>query len=53
MGKITLEMLAKCPSHTKKKRDETLQHYLKRLTHLYFAEKGLDEIVSTIRVFPL
>ncbi|XP_031559465.1 protein phosphatase 1 regulatory subunit 42-like [Actinia tenebrosa] len=44
MGKITLEMLAKCPSHTKKKRGETLNHYLKRLTHLYFAEKGIDEI---------
>ncbi|KXJ18282.1 Protein phosphatase 1 regulatory subunit 42 [Exaiptasia diaphana] len=44
MGKITLEMLAKCPSHTKKKKDENLQHYLKRLTHLYFAEKGVDEI---------
>ena len=46
MGKITLEMLAKSPSHTKKRRDETVQQYARRLTHLYFSEKNIDEIVS-------
>ena len=46
MGKITLEMLAKSPSHTKKRRDETVQQYVRRLTHLYFYEKNIDEIVS-------
>lgn len=46
MGKITLEMLAKSPSHTKKRRDETAQQYARRLTHLYFSEKNIDEIVS-------
>ncbi|PFX27342.1 protein phosphatase 1 regulatory subunit 42-like [Stylophora pistillata] len=44
MGKITLEMLAKSPSHTKKRRDETVQQYVRRLTHLYFSEKNIDEI---------
>lgn len=47
MGKITLEMLAKSPSHTKKRRDETVQQYVRRLTHLHFSEKNIDEIVSS------
>jgi len=47
MGKITLEMIAKSPSHTKRRRDETVQQYVRRLTHLYFSEKNIDEIVST------
>lgn len=46
MGKITFEMIAKSPSHTKKRRDETVQQYVRRLTHLYFSEKNIDEIVS-------
>lgn len=51
MGKITLEMLAKSPSHTKKRRDETVQQYVRRLTHLYFSEKNIDEIVSRSEKF--
>ena len=51
MVKITQEMLAKVPSHTKRSRDETLQHYLRRLTHLYFAEKNIDSIVSPVKYF--
>ena len=39
-------MIAKSPSHTKKRRDETVQQYVRRLTHLYFSEKNIDEIVS-------
>lgn len=46
MGKISFEMIAKSPSHTKKRRDETVQQYVRRLTHLYFSEKNIDEIVS-------
>lgn len=37
-------MIAKSPSHTKKRRDETVQQYVRRLTHLYFSEKNIDEI---------
>lgn len=46
MVKITTELVAKCPSQTKKKKNETSQQYLKRLTHVYLAEKCIDEIVS-------
>lgn len=48
MGKISLELIAKSHSHTKKRRDETVQQYVRRLTHLYFSEKNIDEIVSKI-----
>ena len=51
MVKITLEMIAKSPSHTKKRRDETVQQYVRRLTHLYFSEKNIDEIVSRVGCF--
>lgn len=44
MGKISLELIAKSHSHTKKRRDETVQQYVRRLTHLYFSEKNIDEI---------
>jgi len=50
MGKISLELIAKSHSHTKKRRDETVQQYVRRLTHLYFSEKNIDEIVSKIDV---
>ncbi|XP_028406263.1 protein phosphatase 1 regulatory subunit 42-like [Dendronephthya gigantea] len=44
MVKITPELVAKCPSQTKKSKNETSQQYLKRLTHVYLAEKSIDEI---------
>jgi len=34
----------KSHSHTKRGRDEPLKEYLKKLTHLYLSEKGIDEI---------
>ena len=48
MVKITQELLLKCASHSKKRSNESNAQYLKRLTHIYFQEKNLDEIV---RVF--
>jgi protein phosphatase 1 regulatory subunit 42 len=42
--KISNELLARCPSHTKRKRGESLPDYLRRLTHLYLQEKGIEEI---------
>ena len=45
MAKITQEMLGKSPSHMKRKRDESVEHYLRRITHLYLAEKNISEIV--------
>ncbi|XP_033118616.1 protein phosphatase 1 regulatory subunit 42-like [Anneissia japonica] len=44
MGKLTVDLIAKASSNARKKRDESLNHYLKRLTHLYFAEKKIDGI---------
>ena len=51
MVKITPELVAKCPSQTKKKKNESPQQYLKRLTHVYLAEKSIDEIVSDDSLF--
>ena len=51
MVKITPELLTKCPSRTNKKKGESQQQYLKRLTHVYLAEKSIDEIVSSKVVF--
>ena len=56
MVKITPELLAKCPSQSNKKKGENPQQYLKRLTHVYLAEKSIDEIVNlnnTLKLFAL
>lgn len=46
MPQMTRELLAKCTGHAKRKRDEDLEHFLRRITHLYCAEKGIERIVS-------
>jgi len=46
MARITAELLSKCTGQAKKKREESLDQYLKRITHLYCAEKGIEKIVS-------
>ena len=49
MVKLTMDLIARGTSgYTKKKRDESMQHYLKRLTHLYLEGRHIDEIVSTL-----
>jgi len=51
MVKLTMDLIARGTSgYTKKKRDESMQHYLKRLTHLYLEDRNIDEIVSTYTV---
>ena len=48
MVKLTIDLIARGTSgYTKKKRDETMNQYLKRLTHLYLENKGIDEVVFT------
>jgi len=42
---MTVELLCRCTSHTKRRRDETQLQFLGRVTHLYCAEKGIEEIV--------
>ena len=45
--KISSELLARSPGHLKRKRGEPLSDYLRRLTHLYLQEKGIEEIVRS------
>ncbi|XP_012937962.1 protein phosphatase 1 regulatory subunit 42 [Aplysia californica] len=45
MVKLTMDLIARGTSgYTKKKRDENMQHYVRRLTHLYLENKGIDDI---------
>lgn len=44
---MTTELLCRCTSHTKRRKDETTEQFLARVTHLYCAEKGIEEIVRT------
>lgn len=49
MVKLTLDLIARGTSgYTKKKKDETMHHFLKRLTHLYLESKGIDEVGDDI-----
>lgn len=51
MVKLTIDLIARGTSgYTKKKRDETMHQYLKRLTHLYLENKQIDEVVYKIIV---
>ncbi|XP_071487909.1 protein phosphatase 1 regulatory subunit 42-like [Diadema antillarum] len=44
MVKLTIDLIARSSATTRKKKDEGLSQYLKKLTHLYFSEKHIDEI---------
>jgi protein phosphatase 1 regulatory subunit 42 len=47
MVKLTVEMVTKItPGHNKRRPDETIEHYLARLTHIYYQDRSIDEIVS-------
>ena len=47
MVKVTMDLIARGTSgYTKKKREENIQQYIRRLTHLYLENKGIDDIVS-------
>ena len=47
MVKLTIDLIARGTSgYTKKKRDETMPQYLRRLTHLYLEDKNIDEVVG-------
>jgi len=48
MVRITQEMLLKYASHSKQRTNETNSQYLKRLTHIYFQGKHIDDIVSDL-----
>lgn len=46
MVKLTGELIAKqTPGHNKRRADESVEHYLSRLTHLPFQNRNVDSIV--------
>ncbi len=52
MGKLTADLIAKqTPGHNKRRADETVEHYLSRLTHLPCQNRGIDSIVILIFYF--
>lgn len=45
MVKLTIDLIARGTSgYTKKKRDESMSQYLRRLTHLYLENRNIDEV---------
>ncbi|XP_074642721.1 protein phosphatase 1 regulatory subunit 42-like isoform X2 [Tubulanus polymorphus] len=49
MVKVTIDLIARGTSgYTKKKREESVQHFIKRLTHLYLEGRGIDEVGDDI-----
>jgi hypothetical protein len=52
MVKLTGDLIAKqTPGHNKRRADETVEHYLSRLTHLPCQNRGIDSIVISIFSF--
>ncbi len=52
MVKLTADLIAKqIAGHNKRRADETVEHYLSRLTHLPFQNRGIDSIVIEINIF--
>ena len=49
MVKLTADLIARqVPGHNKRRADETVEHYLSRLTHLPFQNRAIDSIVIKI-----
>ena len=46
MVKLTVDLIGR----TARKKEEGLSQYLKKLTHLYYSEKNIDEIVSNAKL---
>lgn len=45
MVKLTVDMITKTgPGQNKRRADETVTHYLNRLTHIYCQDKSIDEV---------
>jgi hypothetical protein len=46
MVKLTADLIAKqTPGRNKRRADESVEHYLSRLTHLPFQNRSIDSIV--------
>ncbi|XP_078254821.1 protein phosphatase 1 regulatory subunit 42 isoform X2 [Rhinoraja longicauda] len=48
MVRLTVDLVAKSNLHIKNRRDEPLEQYLKKLTHINFSNKNIDEINNNI-----
>lgn len=46
MSRMTVDLLCKCTGQTRRKREETKEQFLGRVTHLYCAEKEIRRVVS-------
>ena len=47
MVKLTADLIARqIPGHNKRRTDESVEHYLSRLTHLPFQNRSIDTIVG-------
>jgi len=46
MVRLTVDLIAKSSNHSKTCRSVSLQQYLKKLTHLNFSNKSIEDIVS-------
>ena len=44
MTKITTDMLCRCTGQAKRRKEESQEQFLKRVTHLFCAEKGIQAI---------
>lgn len=44
MVRLTVDLIAKSNLHVKNRRDEPLEQYLRKLTHINFSNKNIDEI---------
>lgn len=45
MPRLNVELLVRCTGHAgKRRRDETVEQFLSRVTHLYCADKGIETI---------
>ncbi len=51
MVRLTADLIAKqTPGHNKRRADESVEHYLTRLTHLPFQNRGLDSLVTILQL---
>ncbi len=48
MPRMIADLLARCTGQAKRKRCETQEQYLRRITHLYCSEKGIETVVSKL-----
>lgn len=50
MVRLTVDLIAKYSNRAKNNKHQSLQQYLKKVTHLNFSNKNIDEIVSIVNV---